>query len=92
MPVAEKAGGLLALEHPLAVHPALFFVVYAGLPHGLITFATLGLMTGIPAKVVSEHLGHSSGTITLTLDTYSHVLPNMQDELAIEVENLLKRC
>jgi|TARA_B100000315_G_scaffold85408_1_gene78244 hypothetical protein len=32
---------------------------------------------------------HSS--VTITLDTYSHVLPNMQDELAIAVENLLKR-
>tara|TARA_Y100000588_G_C14264164_1_gene929034 strand:- start:550 stop:762 length:213 start_codon:yes stop_codon:yes gene_type:complete len=51
---AEKAGGLLALEHPLADHPDLFFVVYAGLPHGLIAFAALALMTGIPAKVVSR--------------------------------------
>jgi len=28
----------------LAVHPDVFFVVYAGLPHGLIAFATLALM------------------------------------------------
>ena len=40
-------------------------------------------------KVVSEALGHSS--VTIILDTYSHVLPTMQDELAITVENLLKR-
>jgi len=39
-------------------------------------------------KVVSEHLGHSS--VTITLDTYSHVLPDMQDELANAVANLLK--
>ena len=32
---------------------------------------------------------HSS--VTITLDTYSHVLPDMQDNLAIAAENLLKR-
>jgi integrase len=52
-------------------------------------FATLALQAGMNPKVVSEALGHSS--VTITLDTYSHVLPNMQDELAIAVENLLKR-
>jgi hypothetical protein len=35
------------------------------------------LLTEESAKVVSERLGHS--TITLTLDTYSHVLPGMQE-------------
>jgi integrase len=58
--------------------------------HGLRhAFATLALQAGMNPKVVSEALGHSS--VTITLDTYSHVLPNMQDELAIAVENLLKR-
>ena len=52
-------------------------------------FATLALQAGMNLKVVSEALGHSS--VTITLDTYSHVLPNMQDELAIAVKNLLKR-
>jgi len=57
--------------------------------HGLRhAFATLALQAGMNPKVVSEALGHSS--VTITLDTYSHVLPNMQDELAIAVENLLK--
>ena len=53
----------------------------AGLPpirfHGLRpAYATALLRDGIPAKVVSERLGHAS--IGLTLDTYSHVLPDMQ--------------
>jgi integrase len=39
--------------------------------------------------VVSEALGHSS--VTITLDTYSHVLPNMQGELAAGIANILKR-
>jgi integrase len=38
------------------------------------------LLADQPAKVVSERLGHSS--ITLTLDTYSHVLPTMQKRAA----------
>lgn len=45
------------------------------------TCATLLLKRGVAAKVVSERLGHAS--ITLTLDTYSHVLPDMQ-ETAVE--------
>jgi len=38
---------------------------------------------------VSEALGHSS--VSITLDLYSHVLPNMQSELSEAVANLLKR-
>lgn len=45
------------------------------------TCATLLLKAGENPKVVSERLGHAS--ITLTLDTYSHVLPDMQ-EAAVE--------
>ena len=38
-------------------------------------------------KIVSERLGHSS--VTLTLDTYSHVLPTMQDGPAERLEQIL---
>jgi len=48
------------------------------------TCATLLLAEGENPKVVSERLGHSS--ITLTLDTYSHVLPNMQRKAADKLE------
>lgn len=44
------------------------------------THATLLLKAGVSAKVVSERLGHAS--IAITLDTYSHVLPDMQDAAA----------
>ena len=44
------------------------------------TLASLLLSQNVPPKVVQEMLGHS--TITLTLDTYSHVLPDMQQEAA----------
>jgi integrase len=51
------------------------------------TCATLLLLADEPAKVVSERLGHS--TITLTLDTYSHVLPTMQHRAAEKMGKIL---
>jgi hypothetical protein len=40
------------------------------------THATLLLKAGVPLKVVSERLGHSSPAFTMTV--YQHVLPGMQ--------------
>ena len=40
------------------------------------TCATLLLRRGVHPKVVSELLGHS--TIQMTLNRYSHVVPDMQ--------------
>jgi integrase len=40
--------------------------------------ATHLLRAGVHPKVVSERLGHSS--VGITLDTYSHVLPGMQQD------------
>ena len=51
------------------------------------TCATLLLLKNVNPKVVSEMLGHSS--IAITLDTYSHVLPNMQNEAAAAMEDAL---
>jgi integrase len=44
------------------------------------SYATAALAAGIPAKVVSERLGHA--TIAITMDTYSHVLPGLDAEAA----------
>lgn len=44
--------------------------------------ATLLLSQGVHPKIVQERLGHSS--ITLTMDTYSHVVPSMQNEAAFK--------
>ena len=49
--------------------------------------ATIALAAGVSPKVVSEQLGHAS--TAFTLDTYSHVLPHMQDEAAAKLEALL---
>jgi len=38
-------------------------------------------------KIVSEMLGHAS--IQLTLDTYSHVLPDMQQSAVDKMEGML---
>jgi integrase len=51
------------------------------------TFATLALTADVPAKVVSELLGHASSAFTL--DVYAHVLPHMQAEAAVRVAALL---
>jgi integrase len=64
----------------------------AGLPwiklHGLRhTYATLMLQAGVHPKVVQERLGHSS--ITVTMDTYSHAIPSMQEDAADRVADLL---
>jgi hypothetical protein len=52
------------------------------------TAATLLLAEGIHPKVVQERLGHSQ--ISLTLDTYSHVLPSMQRAAADKLDQFLE--
>lgn len=59
------------------------FVLYS-LRH---TCATLLLACGENPKVVSERLGHSG--VKMTLDTYSHVLPDMQQKASERLNNLL---
>jgi integrase len=51
------------------------------------TCATLLLSKNINPKVVSEMLGHSS--ISITLDIYSHLLPDMQEKAAKALEDAL---
>ncbi len=51
------------------------------------THATLMLKAGIHPKIVSERLGHAS--VSITLDTYSHVLPGLQEEAAIKFDQIL---
>jgi integrase len=51
------------------------------------THATLLLAEGVHPKIVQERLGHSQ--ISLTLDTYSHVIPSLQIEVADRIEAIL---
>jgi integrase len=51
------------------------------------TCASLLLSQGVHPKFVQELLGHA--TISITLDTYSHVLPGMGDQTVVAMENAL---
>jgi integrase len=51
------------------------------------TCATLLLSKNVNPKVVSEMLGHSS--ISITLDIYSHLLPDMQERAVKGLEEML---
>ena len=42
---------------------------------------------GIHPKLVSERLGHA--TVSITLDTYSHAIPALQEEAAARIADLL---
>jgi hypothetical protein len=48
------------------------------------THASLMLRQGIHPKIVSERLGHA--TVSITLDTYSHVTPGLQEAAALSFE------
>jgi integrase len=60
---------------PLTVH---------GLRH---SHASLLLAAGVNPKVVQERLGHSS--IVLTLSTYSHIIPSLQEEAAQKLDKIM---
>ncbi len=51
------------------------------------TWASLALLEGVNPKVVSERLGH--GTVSFTLDVYSHVMPGLQEDAAATVAALV---
>lgn len=53
------------------------------------THATLLLLQGVNPKIVQERLGHT--TINMTLDTYSHLLPNMQNAAAEALTGIFTR-
>lgn len=44
-------------------------------------------LAGVNIKVISEQLGHASSV--LTLDTYSHITPSMQQDGANRMEELM---
>lgn len=54
------------------------------------TTATLLLRAGVNPKVVSERLGHT--TVSVTLDTYSHVLPDTQRDAAEALAAVVRRA
>ncbi len=69
---------------PLLIKAGLPDIRFHDLRH---TCATLLLGKGVHAKFVQELLGHA--TISITLDTYSHVLPGMSDAAAGAMDEAL---
>jgi integrase len=51
------------------------------------THASLALAAGINPRVISERLGHA--TVSITLDTYSHAIPALQEEAAERIAGLV---
>src|SRR5438045_5041528 len=51
------------------------------------THASLALAAGVHPKVVSERLGHS--TVSITLDTYSHAIPALEEDAAARIAAIL---
>ena len=51
------------------------------------THASLMLQAGVHPKIVSERLGHAG--VAITMDTYSHVLPGLQEGAAERFSKLL---
>lgn len=88
---ANETGGLLDAQNivnrhfkPLLKRAKLPAIRLYDLRH---SHATLLMAAGEHPKVVQERLGHSS--ITLTLDTYTHVVPGMQELASARLETLL---
>jgi integrase len=89
---ANESGGIINPSNlrnrffaRLLQHARLSKIRFHDLRH---TCATLLLSRNVNPKIVSEMLGHSS--ISITLDTYSHVLPNMQENAVTALNDILK--
>ena len=80
------------LDGPTVTHRFQKALRMAGLPHLRFhdlrhTCATLLLAQGVHPRLVMEILGHSQ--ISVTMNTYSHVIPAMQREVAAKMDEIL---
>lgn len=95
----QDGGWVFTTRHGTWIAPSHFYAYFTALrdraglparirPHDLRhALATHWLASGIPVKVVTERLGHSS--VAITLELYAHVLPNMQAAAAAQMEAAL---
>ena len=86
MTVVAIMAGLLPIMWSHGTGASVMQRIAAPMIGGMVT-STLLLSRGEHPKIVGERLGHSS--TTLTLDTYSHVLPDMQEQAAVRLEETL---
>ena len=74
-----------SLTHAMSEFLKKWGVTLHGMRH---SHASHLLAAKIHPKVVQERLGHSS--IAITLDVYSHLMPNMQGEAAAAIDGVLR--
>jgi integrase len=74
-----------SLTHVLSDFLKRWGVALHGLRH---SHASHMLASNVHPKIVQERLGHSS--IAITLDIYSHLMPNMQEGAAATVDGVLR--
>lgn len=97
--VYEDAGYVFCWENGRVINPNILsrrfsaLLKKAELPHLRFhdlrhTHATNLLLLGENPKVVQERLGHSS--ISVTMDTYSHVTQGMQEQASSKIDSMLK--
>jgi integrase len=97
-PAYQDHGLVFAKEDGSPLHPDLFLRSFqrlgkaAGLPKIRLhdvrhSWASYALAAGVPAKVVSQRLGHSN--IRITLDLYTHVMPVLDQDAAERVAALV---
>ena len=83
--ILQASNVLQRSYYPLLVSAKLPRIRFHDLRH---TAATLLLATKVHPKVVQERLGHAK--IATTLDTYSHVLPSMQEDATDHLDRMFK--
>jgi integrase len=74
-----------SLTHAVSAFLKEWKITLHGLRH---SHASHMLAAKVHPKIVQERLGHSG--ISITLDIYSHLLPNMQEEAAAAVDEALR--
>jgi len=74
-----------SLTHVVSAFLKEWNVTLHGLRH---SHASHMLASNVHPKIVQERLGHSS--IAITLDIYSHLMPNMQGEAAAAVDVVMR--
>jgi len=77
--------GVLDQFHTLLTKAGLPEMRFHDLRH---TMATILLESDVHPKKVQERLGHSK--MAITMDTYSHVLPSMHQDVARKLDDLLE--
>ena len=85
MPNADRSGPrrVLVKAHPDALEPI-------GLHEARHTFASILIAAGVNAKAITEAMGHAS--VTMTFDTYGHLMPDGRDEARSRVDAYLGRA